>query len=75
MKRFEFQLQITHPQYLDYYRGVIRQVSVRCSNGQSIQFPASLLVPFVSTAGVRGNFVLTCDDDGKGSHLQRVTNG
>jgi hypothetical protein len=72
MKRFEFQLQISHPQYLDYYRGVIRQVSVQCSNGQNIQFPAALLTPFVSSAGVRGRFVLTCDDDGKGSTLQRI---
>jgi hypothetical protein len=72
MKRFEFELQISHPQYLDYYRGVVKQVSVRSANGQNIQFPARLLTPFVSPSGIRGGFVLTCQDDGTGASLQRT---
>jgi hypothetical protein len=72
MKRFEFELQISHPQYLDYYRGVVKQVNVRSANGQNIQFPARLLTPFVSASGIRGAFVLTCQDDGTGASLQRT---
>jgi hypothetical protein len=71
MKQFEFRLGISAQQYLAYYRGTVRQVVVRCSNGTSIQLPAALLTQFVTTAGIHGDFVLTCDENGKGSELRR----
>lgn len=72
MKQFEFRLNLTEQQYLHYYRGAVRQVVVRSFEGATIQFPASLLTPFVSTNGVRGHFVLTCDDAFRGSQIRRV---
>jgi hypothetical protein len=72
MKKYEFQLGISSERYLDYYRGTIRQVVVRCSDGLTLQFPASLLKPFVTAAGIHGTFVLTCGDDNKGANLQRA---
>ena len=35
MNRYEFQLRITVDQYLDYYRGRVKHVLVRCSTGQT----------------------------------------
>ena len=58
MHRYEFQLRISAYQYLDYYRGTVRQVLVECSDGRKVQFPASLLQRFVTQDGIRGNFVL-----------------
>jgi hypothetical protein len=72
MLRFEFQLNISAQDYLQYYKGSIRQVLARSSTGSSIQFPASLLTQFVSTSGVHGRFVLTCDDNFKGSKISRI---
>ena len=72
MKRFEFHLDISSERYLSYYRGTVSQVIVQCFNGVSVQFPASMLTQFVSTSGVHGNFVLTCDDNFKSSHLKRL---
>lgn len=71
MKRFEFQLRISAESYLDYYRGSVRHVVVRCPDGATVQFPAALLQPFVTPAGIQGSFVLTCDDANKGAVLQR----
>jgi hypothetical protein len=71
MHRYEFYLRISADQYLDYYRGTVRQVLVECSAGQKVQFPASLLQRFVTTEGIRGNFVLTCDEQHKSSRLER----
>lgn len=71
MKRFEFHLSISAERYLDYYRGIARQVVVRCPGGVTIQFPASLLQPFVTSAGIEGDFVLTCDEQNKGAELRR----
>ena len=72
MKRYEFQLRISPASYLDYYRGTIRHVMVRCTTGQSVQFPASLLQKFVTAEGIIGNFVLSCDENNKCLDLQRI---
>ena len=58
-KRFEFNLSISPEKFLDYYRGAAKQVAVRCLNGVTIQFPASLLTPFVSHSGIHGRVVLS----------------
>lgn len=72
MIQFEFHLSISPEKFLDYYRGTVRQVVARCHNGQMIQFPASMLKPFLTSAGIQGHFVLTCDDNFKGAELRRV---
>lgn len=71
-KRFEFSLNLSAEQYLAYYQGAANKVVVRCTDGQSIQFPARLLTRFVTAQGVQGQFVLTCSDDMKGSTLARL---
>ena len=71
MHRFEFGLSISAQDYLQFYRGEVRNVLARCQDGRTVQFPATLLTPFVTGRGIHGNFVLTCDSEGKGSRLQR----
>ncbi len=56
MHRYEFDLEISPEEYLEYYRGVLKQVMVRCSSGETVQFPASLLQPFLLPNGIRGRF-------------------
>jgi hypothetical protein len=75
MPAYEFHLDISPEEYVDYYRGTVRQVLVRCSTGQTLQFPASLLQRFVTHTGIRGRFVLTCDEHHKCLDLQRVPPG
>lgn len=72
MHRYEFQLRLSTEQYLDYYRGTVRQVLVRATNGQKVQFPAALLQKFVLPEGIHGQFVLTTDDRHKVISLQRL---
>jgi hypothetical protein len=72
MIRFEFGLAISAQEYLQYYRGSVNKVIATCVDGRTVQFPAGLLTPFVTTAGIRGRFVLTCDDGGKGAELNRI---
>ena len=72
MKRFEFVLSISSQQYLQYYRGSVRQVLAQSTTGSSVQFPAALLTPFVTSAGISGRFVLTCEGNGTGAELRRV---
>ncbi len=72
MNRFEFSINLSAQEYLKYYRGSVNRVIAQCSDGTTIQFPALLLKPFVTTGGIRGNFVLTCDAEGKGSVIHRA---
>lgn len=72
MKHFEFHLNISAEKYLDYYRGVARQVSVRCPDAQTVIFPASLLKRFITTTVIQGDFILTCDENIKIADLQRL---
>ncbi len=71
VQRYEFHLSISPGRYLDYYRGSAKQVIARCPDGLTLQFPASLLTPFVTTEGIHGDFTLTCDDDHRGARLVR----
>ena len=71
MTQFNFNLNISATEYLQYYRGQVKNVIASCLDGSTVQFPAGLLTPFVTSSGVRGSFVLTCDDSGKGAQLQR----
>ncbi|MBI5387535.1 MAG: DUF2835 domain-containing protein [Verrucomicrobia bacterium] len=71
LRRYEFQLCISPEQYLDYYRGTVKHVIVRCAEGLTVQFPASLLQRFVTPQGIHGRFVLICDEHGKCAGLQR----
>jgi hypothetical protein len=75
MTRYQFHLSISPEQYLDYYRAVARHVIVRCTSGQTVRFPASLLQRFVTSAGIHGDFVLVCDENHKCIDLQRVKTG
>lgn len=75
MNRYEFHLRISPEQYLDYYRGVVKHVVVRCTTGQTVQFPASLLQKFVTTEGIHGDFVLTGDENNRSADLQRINIG
>ncbi|MCL4538725.1 MAG: DUF2835 domain-containing protein [Bacteroidetes bacterium] len=72
MKRFEFHLDISSEEFLNYYRGTAKQAVVQLANGLKIQFPASLLQQYVTSGGIKGRFVLTCDDDFKNAELQRL---
>lgn len=71
MPRFEFHLSIPAEDYLEYYRGAVRQVLARTAEGTPVLFPASLLKPFVTAAGIHGDFVLTCDAQNRGARLER----
>lgn len=75
MKRFEFRLDISSEEFLDYYRGTVKQVLVHLDDGHTVQFPALLLKPFVTSGGIQGDFVLTCDDNFKNADLKKVTPG
>lgn len=65
-------LAITADQMLAYYRGAARTVRVRATNGQTVQFPASVLQRLVTQDGVHGRFRMVFDDNHKFLRMEPV---
>ena len=63
MKTDRIQLDISADQFLDWYRGVAKNVLARTEDGRVIQFPANVLQGFVGLNGIQGTFLLTYDSD------------
>jgi hypothetical protein len=72
MPQFEFDLALTPEQFLEYYRGHARMVRARATNGLVVEFPAALLQRFLTPEGIRGRFVLTCDEQFRHPRMERV---
>ncbi|MBK1718486.1 DUF2835 domain-containing protein [Thiocystis violacea] len=73
MQRFYFSLDISASEYLRYYQGSARRVLVRAHDARSLSIPAANLRPFVTSAGVKGRFCLTVDQDHRLISLERQT--
>jgi hypothetical protein len=71
MHRYEFDLAVSPQEFLDYYRGVRNVVAVSRA-GQRVQFPAALLQRYLTPEGIRGSFVLICDENHKHPRLDRM---
>ena len=67
-----FRLSLNRQQALRYYQGHARAVVVRAENGQSIQFPAQHIRPFVDADGVHGYFSIEFDDNNKLLGLKKL---
>jgi len=58
-------LNIPAEKMIGYYRGEVKTVRARATNGQTIQFPASALQKFILPDGIRGRFRIEFDENFK----------
>lgn len=72
MKVFHLRLSIPPEEMMHYYRGDASAVVATAGDGTRIQMPARLLRPYVGPTGVRGRFILRCDDAYRLISLDRV---
>ena len=71
MQRVRFFLSISEQQFLSYYRGEARVISVIAEDGRRVEFPADRLRPYIGREGVTGHFELQFTDAGKFVRLER----
>lgn len=69
---FYIQLDISTQQFWNYYSQNINSIIATSTDGQRVQFPASVLQPYVTHAGIQGTFCLTVDEDAKFKSIGRV---
>jgi len=72
MKEFSFNLNISWDEFMAYYEGVARDVVAVSDEGLTVRFPAYVLRPYLTGRGIRGEFILECDEHNKFSSIRRV---
>jgi Protein of unknown function (DUF2835). len=66
-------VSLSRDQVAAYYRGEVPRVIARASNGQTVQFPTSVLHKFISTDGIHGRFRLVFDEHHKFVRIEPAT--
>jgi len=72
MRCVRFQLAISAEDYLAYYQGKARSISVIADDGRRIEFPAEHLRSYVMHDGVRGRFELVFDEGNRFMELRKI---
>ncbi len=72
MPSITFPLHIESNEVQKYYRGEALSVLATSFNGVKVQFPANLILPYVTHNGIQGHFVLEYGDDGKAISLRKI---
>ena len=67
-----FRLQISAEDFVTYYSGQAKSVSVVSDDGRRIEFPAEHLREFVVAEGITGYFELCFDQNNRFKHIQRL---
>lgn len=75
MQTLRFQLRLDAQDFLPYYSGRVKFISVVADDGRRIEFPAEHLRPFVSHDGIEGYFEIEFDDYNKIKSLRRLKLG
>jgi len=68
-----FSLNISADEYLKSYTGTARSVLAKSEDGRRIRFPAEVLRPFVTHAGIAGRFCIVFDADNRFKRIERLT--
>jgi len=72
MRTIRFNLTISGDDYLRYYQGKARNVSIIADDGRRIEFPAEHLRAFVLHDGINGRFELVFDGDNRFVALRKI---
>jgi hypothetical protein len=67
-----FRLNLTAEQYLKYYEGNVDAVQVVSDDGRQIRFPAAVLRPYLTHAGISGYFVIHFDEQHRFRTIEKL---
>ncbi|MGD8783372.1 MAG: DUF2835 domain-containing protein [Thioalkalispiraceae bacterium] len=72
MNCLRFRLHISADEYLKYYSGQARSVSVMSEDGCRIEFPAEHLRSYVTSNGIDGYFEICFDENRRFQQLRQL---
>jgi hypothetical protein len=65
-------LKIYPDEFQRLYEGNVRDVSARSIDGLSVRFPANILRPYVTHAGIVGTFTIHFSDENKFHSIEKI---
>lgn len=71
-QHIRFHLHMSADDYLAYYQGAAKDVTVRAEDGRRVKFPAGALQAFITHDGIHGRFELRFDANNKLIGLLRM---
>lgn len=72
MRSLVVNLHIPPDEYQRLYQGTARDVLAYSADGQRVRFPAMILRPFVTHAGVRGRFRIDFDERNRFHGIKKI---
>ncbi|MCL1045171.1 DUF2835 domain-containing protein [Shewanella electrodiphila] len=65
-------MYISFKDFLPYYQGTVKNVEVKDINGKILHINGKYFRPFVTSAGIQGQFILQLEPAGKFISLNKV---
>jgi len=72
MTKFEFTLNLSAEEYLQYYEGIAIAIQVRSHCGKLIQFSADKMREFVLSDGIHGTFEMRLGENNKFLSVKKI---
>ncbi len=72
MTKFEFTLNLSAEEYLQYYEGIAKAIQVRSHCGKLIQFSADKMREFVLSDGIHGTFEMRLGENNKFLSVKKI---
>ena len=72
MTKFEFTLNLSAEEYLQYYEGIATAIQVRSHCGKLIQFSADKMREFVLSDGIHGTFEMRLGENNKFLSVKKI---
>ena len=66
------QLQIKADEFQRLYEGTVKEVVALSVDGRRVRFPANILRPFVTHAGIVGVFHIQFSDDNRFQRIEKI---
>lgn len=73
MQRIRFSMNLSADEYLHFYRGQAKAVSILADDGRRIEIPAASFRKFVTQDGVTGRFEMLLDSNNKLLRIERIS--
>lgn len=72
MRSIIVSLKIQAEEFQRLYQGNVKDVSARSVDGLSVRFPANILRPYVTHAGIVGTFAIHFSDDNRFHSIEKI---
>ena len=73
MRQVVVSLTIDADEYIKLYQGRAKSVYTHSLDGKSIRFPATILQPFVTRAGIQGTFRILFDENNRFTSIEAMS--